>query len=193
MIEDEFPEEDHLIPDAFHFLEEIACFAEEEIAKEEADGMRIGEVLFVWRADQMHCLLNQLISVGTFAVAENHAREVLRNRGVVLSQRVVGGEIRQKLENILNRKLDTLSGYATLKDVRELSNCFKHRSGWPNSNMIAKSKYLDFIDIFQGDPEYARTLFWRYIDITQNIKEVQLFLKSLMQAVQSSTYYGDAV
>ena len=81
----------------FHFLEEITAFAEQEIAKEEATGMDLHEGTFIWRADEMHVLLKQLVSVSTFATIEHHAHELLRENGIPTKERAVWDEMRQKL------------------------------------------------------------------------------------------------
>lgn len=182
MAEAEFEEQGHPITYSFHFLEEIAKFAEQEIEKELAAGMKIGAALFVWRADQIQCLLNQLLSVGTFAIIESHVRELSYEAGVELSSRAVWGEIRTKLEGRMNRGLGTFPGFMTVETVRQLANCFKHNSGWPNMAMIEKSQRPDLVD--NPDPQYVRTTFWTWIDTRQNLQEADRFLNALAKAIR---------
>jgi len=183
MREEEFEEEDQPVIYAFHFMEEISNFAEQEMERELAAVIEIGEALFVWRSDEMQCLLNQLLSVGTFAVIENHGRDLALDAGIVLSSRAVWGEIRTKLERILNRTFDTFPSFTTVETVRRLANCFKHNGGWPDTEMIEKSPRPDLTN--NPDPDYVRITFWRWIDTRRNLQEASQFLSSLAKEIRS--------
>lgn len=172
---------------ALHFLEGITVSAEDEIAKEEQAGMEGGAVcaFLIWRADETHVLLKQIITVGTFTVVENYTRELLQRHGVNLTERSAWGEIRMKLERLLSQNLEDLPGYKTVDYVRQLSNCFKHKGGWPDKNLVKNSNRPDLVNC-KGDPLYYRTTFWRYIDINHNLKQTEQFLHAVTASAHNS-------
>jgi len=176
----------HSFEDEFNFLVTMAQIASKEIAKKEKRAWDMREGFFILEADELRILLNQFISVGTFAVIENHCRWLGGEAEIALSERPQWGEIRTKIEKYMNNSFDNFPEFSTVENLRILSNCFKHKSGWPSMEMVRKSNRPDLIDgeKFVGSPDYVRTIFWTSIDIFHNIYKAERFLTILTNTIR---------
>lgn len=184
-------DEDVPIPQELEIIESIATFASERIRQFQVHWEGIGfEGSAAFReAYDMYALLAQLVSTGTFAVVENCGRQLVGRYGVQLSERPVWGEIRQRIEEMLGYPLENLPGFQTVDTVRQLANCFKHKDGWPDRAMIETCR-PHVREMFLGnsrgwiDPLFGRSSFWAdEVDLHQNIKQVRIFLRSLLTAL----------
>jgi hypothetical protein len=178
-----------LAPIELDFLRSILQTTTNEILHSEQQALHYNEAHFLWYADELRSLVNQLISVGTFAVIEGHARHLTQRCGIEPRRRAAWGEIRKGLESFLGQNLELIKGFPAVETVRRLSNCFKHSGGWPSPEILSLSGHPDppyLSRLIQRDPLNGKMTFWSYVEAEQNLDEARLFSINLSKNVESA-------